>query len=98
MMFATGRVNYTLHSFSLGIGFIPMGFPGKIFNEAANKAYNKICVLFFPSLKFFSTRFFLSKVLTRYIIINGHPRGSVVNLFCGLIDDHNSLVDSLLYE
>ena len=33
--------------FSLDRGFFPLGFPGKVFNEATNSAYQKICVLFF---------------------------------------------------
>ena len=68
MIFATGGINYALDSFSLGLGFIPIGFPGKVFNEEANKAYNNISVLFCPSLRFFPVRFFLSKVLMRHII------------------------------
>ena len=40
-------VQYALHSFSLDQGFFPTGFPDKVFNEATNSAYQKICVLFF---------------------------------------------------
>ena len=57
-IFIRGR-KYALHSFFLGLGFIPMGFPDKVFNEAANNAYYKICVLFCPSLGFFSHMIFV---------------------------------------
>ena len=30
---------YALHSFSLNQGFVPLGFPGKVFNEATSQAY-----------------------------------------------------------
>ena len=42
----------------------------------------KDVVLFFPSLEFFSTGFFSSKVLIRHIH-DGHPRGSVMNIISG---------------
>ena len=50
-------VQYVLHSFSLDRGFFPLGFPGKVFNEATNGAYQKICVLFFLHWNFFPQGF-----------------------------------------
>jgi hypothetical protein len=71
-----GRHKYVLHSFSLHHGFIPLGFPGKVFNEAVH-THKGWCTLF-PSLGFFPNGFFSSKVLMRHIL-DGHPRGSVMN-------------------
>ena len=65
-------VQYALHSFFIDRGFFPLGFPGKVFNEATNNVYQKICVLFFFH------EVFSSKVLTKHTIY-GHPRGSVIN-------------------
>ena len=75
-----GRHKCVLHSFSLNHGFIPLSFPGKVFNEADYDT--KGCCTLFPSLKFFPTGFFSSKVLMRYIL-DGHPRGSVMNIISG---------------
>ena len=41
-----------LHSFFLRLGFVPMGFTDKVFNEAVVEIQKNI-VLFFPSLRFF---------------------------------------------
>jgi len=66
-----------MHSFSLNHGFISLGFPGKVFNEAD---YNtKGCCTLFPSLEFFPIGFFSSKVLMKHIL-DGHPSGSVMNI------------------
>jgi hypothetical protein len=73
---------YALHSFSLNRGFVPLGFPGKVFNEAACHAYRNT-VYSFSFTGFLSHRVFPSKVLTRHIYIDGHPRGSVINLLFG---------------
>ena len=54
---AWGGDIFMLHSFSLSSGFVPLGFPDKVFNEARNSAYQRICVLFFFTRIFFH-RFF----------------------------------------
>ena len=68
-----------LHSFSLCHGFFPLGFPGKVFNEAVPTDR----ILY----SFSFTRFFLtsSKVLMRHIF-GGHPKGSVMKY----MDVHSS--------
>jgi len=71
-----GRHKCVLRSFFLNQGFIPLGFPGKVFNEA--DYHTKGCCTLFPSLEFFSIGFLSSKVLTRHIL-HGHPRGSAMN-------------------
>ena len=37
--FYQGGVKYTLYSFFLSLGFVPLSFPRKVFNEAENNAY-----------------------------------------------------------
>jgi len=69
-----------MHSFSLNQCFISFGFPGKVFNEA--DYHTKGCCTLFPSLEFFPTGFFSSKVLMRHIL-DEHPRGSVMNIISG---------------
>jgi len=71
-----GRQKCVLHSFSLNHGFIPLGFPGKVFNEADYDT--KGCCTLFPSLEFFFIGFFSSKVLISHIF-DQHPRESVMN-------------------
>ena len=69
--------NIMLYSFSLNQGFVPLGFPGKVFNEATLI----IIVYFFSFTEFLSQWVFLSKVLMRHNnICYGHPRGSVMNI------------------
>ena len=75
-----GRQKYVLHSFSLNQGFIPLGFSGKVFNEADYDT--KGCCTLFPSLIFFPIGFFSGKVLMRHIL-DRHPRGSVMNIING---------------
>ena len=74
------RHKCVLHSFSLNHGFIPLGFPGKVFNwvDYDTKGF---CTIF-PPLEFFLTEFFSTKVLMRHIL-DGHPRGSVMNIISG---------------
>ncbi len=43
---------YALHSFSLRSGFIPLGFPDKVFNEAVQQGRIQKATLFFPELRF----------------------------------------------
>ena len=52
-------------SLFLDQGFVPIGYPGKVFNEAIIYANHKVYTLFFPSLRFFATRFFLGMVFNR---------------------------------
>jgi len=66
-----------MHSFSLNHGFIPLGFPGKVFNEVDYDT--KGCCTLFPSLRFFPNGFFVSKILMRHIL-DGHPKESVINI------------------
>jgi hypothetical protein len=75
-----GRNKCVMHSFFLHQGFVPLGFPGKVFNEAFHT--QKDIVLFFLHYNFFSTGFYFSKVLMRHIL-DGHPRGSVININSG---------------
>ena len=63
--------------FFLNQGFIPLGFSGKVFNEG--DYHTKGCCTLFPSLEFFPNGFFSRKVLMRHIL-DGHPRGSVINI------------------
>ena len=82
ILFST-RDNIMLYSFFLNQGFVPLGFPGKVFNEATLI----IIVYSFSFTEFLSQWVFLSKVLMRHDnICYGHPRGSVMN------------IDILLYE
>jgi len=45
-------------------------------------AHSKRYCTLFPSLEIFPTRFYFSKVLMRHIL-NGHSRGSVININSG---------------
>ena len=64
-----------LYSFFLNQGFVPLGFPGKVFNEATLI----IIVYSFSFTEFLSQWVFLNKVLMRHNnICYGHPRGSVM--------------------
>ena len=45
--FNQGEYNTRCTLFPLTEVFFPLGFPGKVFNEVTNSAYQKICVLFF---------------------------------------------------
>ena len=82
ILFSRGD-NIMLYSFFLNQGFVPLGFPGKVFNEATLI----IIVYSFSFTEFLSQWVFLSKVLMRHNnICYGHPRGSVMN------------IDILLYE
>ena len=66
-----------LYSFFLNQGFVPLGFPGKVFNEATLI----IIVYSFSFTEFLSQWVFLSKVLMRHNnICYGHPKGSVMNI------------------
>ena len=66
-----------LYSFFLNQGFVPLGFPGKVFNETTLI----IIVYSFSFTEFLSQWVFLSKVLMRHNnICYGHPRGSVMNI------------------
>ena len=49
MILLSGGEIVMLHSFFLNLGFVPMGFPGKVFNEAASINI----VYFFPFTRFF---------------------------------------------
>ena len=75
-----GRQKCVLHSFSPNHGLFPLGFPGKVFNEADYDTKG-FCTLF-PSLEFFPIWFFSSKILMRHIL-DEHPRGSVMNIISG---------------
>lgn len=76
ILFST-RDNIMLYSFFLNQGFVPLGFPGKVFNEATLI----IIVYSFSFTEFLSQWVFLSKVLMRHNnICYGHPRGSVMNI------------------
>ena len=55
-------LNIILYSFSLNQGFVPLGFPGKVFNEATLI----IIVYSFSFTEFLSQWVFLSKVLMRH--------------------------------
>ena len=67
-----------LYSFFLNQGFVPLSFPGKVFNEATLII---IIVYSFSFTEFLSQWVFLSKVLMRHNnICYGHPRGSVMNI------------------
>jgi hypothetical protein len=57
--FMRGTHKCVLHSFSLNYDFIPLGFPGKFFNEVDYDT--KRCCTLFPLLDFFPTEFFSSK-------------------------------------
>jgi hypothetical protein len=70
-----GRHKYVLHSFSLHHGFIPLGFHGKVFNEAV---HTQRIMYSFSFTRIFSQWVLSSKVLMRHIL-NGHSRGSVMN-------------------
>ena len=74
-----GRQKCVLHSFSFNHSFIPLGFPGKVFNEAVHTQKD---IVLFSFTRFFSLGFYSSKVLMRHIL-NGHPRGSVININSG---------------
>ena len=70
---------YTLYSFSLVYGFFPLGFPSKVFNEAAPISVSLSIVLFFLPLSFCPIGFYLVGVfLMRHMFSLGHPRGSVM--------------------
>ena len=75
--FNQGEYNTRCTLFPLIEVFFSLGFPGKVFNEATNGAYQRY-VYSFSFTRIFSHRVFPSKVLTRHIIY-GHPRGSVIN-------------------
>ena len=76
ILFST-RDNIMLYSFFLNQGFVPLGFPGKVFNEATLI----IIVYSFSFTEFLSQWIFLSKVLMSHNnICYGHPRGSVINI------------------
>ena len=61
-----------LYSFFLNQGFVPLDFPGKVFNETTLI----IIVYSFSFTEFLSQWVFLSKVLMRYNnICYGHTRG-----------------------
>ena len=67
MILLSGGEIVMLHSFFLNLGFVPMGFPGKVFNEAAsiNIVYS------FPFTRFFLSQWvFPSKVLMRHNIMD----------------------------
>jgi len=81
IVFMKGRPKCVLHSVSLNHGFVPLSFPDKVFNETDYHTQKRYCTLF-PSLEFFIIRFFSSMVLMRHIL-NGHPRGSVMNIISG---------------
>ena len=66
-----------LHSFFLCHGFVPLGFPGKVFNDAVPT--DRISYSF-SFTRFLSHWVFSSKVLTRHIL-NGHPRGNVMKYY-----------------
>jgi hypothetical protein len=66
--------------FSLNQGRIPLRFPSKVFNEA--DYHTKGCCTLFPSLEFFPIGFFTSKGLMMHIL-DGHARGSVMNIISG---------------
>ena len=73
MILLSGGEIVMLHSFFLNLGFVPMGFAGKVFNEAAsiNIVYS------FSFTRFFLSQWvFPSKVLMRHN--HGHSRGSVM--------------------
>ena len=77
MILLSGGEIVMLHSFFLNLGFVPMGFPGKVFNEATLI----IIVYSFSFTEFLSQWVFLSKVLMRHNnICYGHPRGTVMNI------------------
>jgi len=57
IVFMRGRLECVLHSFSLNPGFIPLGFPRKVFNETDYDT--KGCCTLFPSLEFFFHHVFL---------------------------------------
>ena len=61
ILFST-RDNIMLYSFFLNQGFVPLGFPGKVFNEATLI----IIVYSFSFTEFLSQWVFLSKVLMRH--------------------------------
>ena len=82
----SGGDNIMLYSFFLNQGFVPLGFPGKVFNEATLI----IIVYSFSFTEFLSQWVFLSKVLMRHNnICYGHPRGSVINNIVW-VDVHDS--------
>jgi hypothetical protein len=56
-VFMRGRNKCVLHSFFLHQGFVPLGFPGKVFNEAVRT--QKDIVLFFLHYNFFPLGFIL---------------------------------------
>ena len=68
-------------------------FSSKVFNEADYHTQKGYCTLF-PSLEFFPIRFFSSKILMR-LILDGHPRASVMNIINGC--PYNKLVNGLYY-
>ena len=74
-----------LHSFSLVYVFFPLGFPSKVFNEAAPISVSLSIVLFFIPLSFCPIGFYLVEVfLMRHMFSLGHPRGSVMKISnCG---------------
>ena len=72
-----GRLKCVMHFFFLNHGFIPLGFSGKVFNEADYDT--KSCCTLFPSLEFVSIGFFSNKILMRHIL-NRHPKGNVMNI------------------
>ena len=79
-----------MYSFSLVYGFIPLGFPSKVFNEAAPISVSLSIVLFFLPLSFCPIGFYLVEVfLMRHMFSLGHPRGSVIKMWP--LDVHNFL-------
>ena len=78
-----------LYSFSLNQGFVPLGFPGKVFNEATLI----IIVYSFSFTEFISQWVFLSKVLMRHnnICLWTSKGECYENKFtCICVDVHNS--------
>ena len=79
LMFLWGRVHTWCTLFS-SQGFVPVGFPCKVFNEASIIRIIRYVYSFSFTRSFFPL-VLSSKVLTRHIIYR-HSRGSVINNLC----------------
>ena len=84
ILFST-RDNIMLYSFFLNQGFVPLGFPGKVFNEATLI----IIVYSFSFTEFLSQWVFLSKVLMRHNNMLWTSKGECYE-YCDYMDVHTS--------
>ena len=76
-MFSLGGVNMRCTLFPLR-GFVPLGFPCKVFNEAVEMRIIRDVYSFFFFTRFFFHWIFSSKVLKRHIIYQLDIQGGVL--------------------